>query len=219
MSFNVNDIINLTFDKLTVISFAYKKQVLNKGKKNGYKYFYNCKCICGNSCIVERRHLINSHTRSCGCLTMKHNKTSTRLFRIWAGIKQRCYNVNREKYKNYGAKGITMCEDWKNNFNCFYNWATSNGYNDNLTIDRIDVNGNYEPKNCQWVNQQKQQNNRTNNHILEFNNQSYTINEWARITNIKRCTIKERLKRGWSIEKTLTTQVRNFRNLKQLDIQ
>ena len=106
-----------------------------------------------------------------------------------------------------------MCDEWLNDFMNFYDWAMANGYSDELSIDRINVNSNYEPNNCRWVDMKTQQRNRTNNHLLTYNGNTYTINEWAEILHIKRETLKNRLSLGWSIEKTLTTPVR-FHNLK-----
>lgn len=209
MKFDVNDIIGKKFGKLTVLSFNHKKQIFTKNNiKNGYKYFYLCICECGNKTIVSRHHLLFKHTQSCGCLTSIHNHSNSRIYRILNGIKQRCYNPNKPKYKNYGGRGITVCQEWQDDFMNFYNWAMANGYADNLTIDRIDVNGNYEPSNCRWITQKTQQNNRTNNHLLTFKNETHSINEWAEILNIKREIIKGRLSLGWSIERIFTTPIR-----------
>lgn len=214
MKFDVNDIIGQKFGKLTVLNFDHKKQVFTKNNiKNGYKYFYLCLCECGNKIIVPRHHLLFKHTKSCGCITNIHNLSNSRIFKIYNGIKQRCYNSNAHKYKVYGSRGIKVCDEWLNDFKAFYEWSINNGYSDKLSIDRINVNGNYEPNNCRWVDMKTQQRNRTNNHLLTYNGNTYTINEWAEILHIKRETLKNRLFLGWSIEKTLTTPVR-FHNLK-----
>lgn len=211
MKFDVNDIIGKKFGELTVLEFDHKEQIYNsKGIKNGFKYFYLCKCECGNISIVPRHHLVYGHTQSCGCVNFTHGLTHTRLFNIFNGMKQRCYNPKNYKYKNYGGRGITICQEWQEDFINFYNWAINNNYADNLSIDRINVNGNYEPNNCRWVNMKTQQNNRTNNHLLTFNSETHSINEWAEILNIKRETIKTRLQLRWSIEKALFTPVRQY---------
>lgn len=108
-------------------------------------------------------------------------------------MKNRCYNKKLKEYKNYGGRGIKICDEWKNDFLVFYKWSIENGYSDNLTIDRIDVNGNYEPSNCRWATIEMQANNKTNNHFITYNNQTLTINQWARKLNIPRETIKTRL--------------------------
>lgn len=213
MKFDVNDIVGKKFNNLTVLKFSHSKvNYLKNGSKNGYTHFYLCQCKCGNQIIVARHHLIFNHTQSCGCLSIKHNLTNTRLFRIWTGMFTRCYNKNSIKYKIYGGRGIIVCKEWQE-FEPFYNWSMSNSYKEGLSIDRIDVNGNYEPSNCRWVNMKTQQRNRTNNYLITFNNQTHPLNEWAEILNIKRETLKTRLNSGWSIEKTLTTPVR-FQNPK-----
>lgn len=118
-------------------------------------------------------------------------------------MKDRCYNNNNKNYKNYGERGIKVCKEWKESFINFYKWAINNGYEENLTIDRIDVNGNYEPNNCRWLTIKQQQNNKRNNHILWYKNQKHNITKWASITGINRATIYSRLKYGWPIEKVL----------------
>lgn len=120
-------------------------------------------------------------------------------------MRQRCSNENNNRYKNYGGRGITVCDDWKDNFQAFYEWAIKNGYRENLTLDRKNPNKNYEPNNCRWITQKEQQNNKTNNRFLEYKGEKHTLGEWSEITGIKLATIWARLDRGWSIEKTLTT--------------
>jgi hypothetical protein len=138
----------------------------------------------------------------------KHGKRHTRLYTTYANIKTRCYNTKNIRYKHYGARGITMCDEWLNDFQAFYDWAMANGYQEELTIDRIDVNGNYEPSNCRWVNWRGQQNNRGNNHLIEFNGQVHTMAEWARISEIPYQTLARRINTyGWSVERALTEKV------------
>ena len=130
----------------------------------------------------------------------------TRLYRIWRNMIQRCTNPNKPDYKYYGVQGISVCEEWKT-YVQFKEWAMENGYADNLTIDRKETDKNYCPSNCRWVTVKEQQNNKTNNHKLEFNGVTHTINEWAEILNIKREVIKDRLRLGWDIQTILTTPV------------
>ena len=133
-----------------------------------------------------------------------HGKSNTRLFRIWAHIKDRCFNVNNDAYKNYGARGIIMCTEWKNNFMSFYIWANNNGYKDNLTIDRINNDGNYEPTNCRWITSEEQHKNTRKNKILQYNGESLCARDWSKRLNINYSTLLSRLKRGWNTEKALS---------------
>lgn len=152
-----------------------------------------CKCICGKEFITNGTAIRIGHTKSCGCLRKektsgkncilyKHGLYRTRLYKTWHNMIQRCSNKNNIHFKNYGGRGIKVCDDWKNDFLSFYNWAINNGYKDNLTIDRIDVNGNYEPSNCRWVTMKEQSNNRTSNHLITFNNETHNMMEWSKIT-------------------------------------
>lgn len=198
------------FGLLTVLKLAEVK----KGSSH-----WECQCECGNRTIVKGVHLVNGNTKSCGCLkktaaqkagqaNIKHGKTNTRIWKTWHSMKERCFNQTCEAYKNYGARGITVCDEWLNSFQAFYEWAMSNGYEAHLTIDRIDVNGDYCPENCRWADMKAQSNNRRSNHVLEYKGESHTMSEWSQITGIKKSTILKRLKYGWTIEKALTKNVK-----------
>ena len=128
----------------------------------------------------------------------------TRIDNIYKSMISRCYCPNNINYNRYGGRGITVCEEWKNDKRNFFEWAFVNGYSEKLTIDRKDVNKGYSPDNCRWATQKEQQNNRSNNRVLEFNGVSHTLGEWFDITGIKLGTIWNRLKSGWSAEDTLT---------------
>lgn len=205
----LKDLTGQKFGKLTVI-----KRVENS-KWNETRWL--CKCECGNETIVNYGKLAYKHTTSCGCYAKelfinnvsKHNLRKTRLYNIWANMKQRCFNKNNKFYNRYGGRGITICNEWENDFKNFYDWSIKNGYKDNLTIDRINNDGNYEPANCRWVDNKTQSNNRNNNVILEYNNEKHNIKEWCEIMNITKSALNHRLKRGWDLEKALTTPQRN----------
>jgi hypothetical protein len=130
-----------------------------------------------------------------------------RLYGIWINMKSRCYNPNVKAYARYGGRGITICGEWKNNYRAFDAWARANGYRDDLTIDRIDVNGDYEPSNCRWLTREEQNQNRRNNTVLTFDGERKCLTEWARVQGIGQSVLTNRLKRGWSVEKALTYPV------------
>lgn len=143
------DLVGFRFGRLVVVARDF-------GKKGNTKWF--CKCDCGRDTTVYGCHLKSGATKSCGCLNKEavserfrtHGKTNTRLFRIWQNMHKRCEYQSHEQYKNYGGKGVSVCEQWKD-FEPFFEWSIQNGYLDDLTIDRINPNGNYEPSNCQWL--------------------------------------------------------------------
>ncbi len=134
-----------------------------------------------------------------------HGMSKTRLYYLYRGMITRCYSVNQRTYQRYGAKGVTVCEEWRNSKEAFFEWALSHGYSDELTLDRIDNSKGYCPENCRWATPTEQANNRKSNHIITANGESHTIAEWARITGIKSSTIKSRLHKGWNEVKAVTT--------------
>ena len=131
----------------------------------------------------------------------------TRLGRIYHNMKTRCTNLNYDKYKWYGGKGISICDEWMNSYDVFEEWAMSHGYTDKLTLDRIDTNKNYCPENCRWVDRKTQANNRTSNRVITYNGQTKTLQEWAEITGINYNTLSNRFKAGWSADEALTKPI------------
>ncbi len=160
----MKNLIGKTYGRLTVISYS------EKNKYNRSMWLY--KCECGNSKIISSNSLQQGHTKSCGCLDKEkhisspnrttHGECGTRLYRIWQAMKNRCSNPNSPDYKRYyGGKGVTICDNWKYNYWTFRNWAVLHGYKENLSIDRIDPNGKYEPSNCRWATAKEQRHNQT----------------------------------------------------------
>ncbi len=143
----------------------------------------------------------------------KHGQRNTRLYKVWKGVKSRCYNPRHTAYHRYGGRGIVMCDEWKNNFVSFYDWAMKNGYeptapHGQCTLDRLDNEGNYSPTNCRWVSSKIQAYNRSDNHYIEYNGEIHTVVEWAKILGLKKNTLIARLSRGWSLEKALSPKLK-----------
>lgn len=134
----------------------------------------------------------------------RNGESTTRLCRIWAYMKARCSSPKNKDYKYYGAKGVKVCEDW-NDYDTFKKWALDNGYQENLTIDRIDTNGNYEPSNCRWTTRKVQANNTTRNHYVTHNGVTKTISEWAEELKVSQRTIYYRIQNGLTDEEAIFT--------------
>lgn len=151
---------------------------------------------------------------------MTHGLRDTRIYGIWHGMLQRCYNPSRPKYKDYGGRGIGVCDEWRHDVKAFYEWAMSHGYADDLTIDRIDVNGNYEPSNCRWITIAEQSYNKSTSRLVTYKGETKTIAEWAKIKNIKTVTLWSRIvKSKWDIEKAIETPVSSAENCKRAIVQ
>lgn len=200
----LKDLTGMRFNRLIVLK-------RDETKKN--RVYWICKCDCGSIKSIMSKHLISGKVKSCGCLHIesikksnkKHGMCKTRIYRIWTNIKYGCYNPNFNGYKYYGGRGIEMCSEWKHDFNAFYRWSIRHGYTNTLSIDRINVNGDYNPSNCRWVTVKEQQNNKRNNHTLTYNNKTHTLSEWAEITGLTPNCIFHRVERGWTPEQILTT--------------
>lgn len=199
------DMTGMRFGRYTVIKRA--------GSKTTGESTWLCQCDCGNIHIVRGSRLRNGSSTSCGCyaneIASTHKMSKTRLHKIWSGMKQRCYNQKNKKYKNYGNRGIIVCDEWLNSFEMFRDWALSHGYADNLTIDRIKTNGNYEPSNCRWADMKTQENNRTNNRVVEYKGKIHTVSEWSEITGIPAKTLYDRLTyKKWTMDDVFTRPIK-----------
>ncbi len=167
-----------------------------------------CRCDCGRETEVFTSNLTRGHTRSCGCLKEEivkagahtiHGKRHTRLYGIWRGMRKRCRDKNGIRASSYVEKGIKVCAEWED-FSTFEAWALSHGYDDTLSIDRIDNDGDYCPENCRWATSRQQANNRSSNHFVEYGGERHTIAEWSRITGIPQGDILSRITRSLPIE-------------------
>lgn len=204
------DLTGQRFGRLTVL---YRDDIRKKSGKKETAYV--CECDCGAIRKVVAYSLKSGNTQSCGCQSLEnrikakttHHKTGSRIYRIWRGMKTRCENSNDYHYKFYGERGITVCPEWQS-FEPFYEWAINNGYTEQLTLDRIDNNGNYEPSNCKWATKKEQANNTRKNRIITHNGVSHTLSEWADISSMRPESLAYRINRGWSMEKALNTPIR-----------
>lgn len=210
----LKDITGKKFNMLTVISRA--------PNAPGGVTRWNCICDCGNKAVVRGSNLKNGSVKSCGCLAKKriketvttHGKSKTRLYSIWCRMKDRCYNRNVPSYKDYGARGIRVCEQWKLDFNSFYIWAVSSGYTDFLTIERIDCNKDYCPENCTWIPKSQQAANRRSCVLIEHNGKVQNLSQWCKELNLNYKRVHDRMyacKMSFeeAISKPIMTQKRN----------
>lgn len=202
------DLTGKTFCRLTVIE--------SRGVDKRGEMTWLCRCECGNEKVVKSSKLRSGNTKSCGCLQREtrkqgnhktHGKTNDKIYVIWCNMRSRCYNQKNIMFKNYGGRGIKVCDEWKNSFENFYQWAIANGYTEGLSIERKNVNGNYEPSNCAWITKEAQYLNRTDSHKITAFGKTQTIKEWADETGIKYDTIERRINAyGWDAERALTTK-------------
>ncbi len=191
------DMVGQRFGRLVVIEEA--------GKTPQNTVLWKCKCDCGNEVVVRGTCLRNGHTTSCGCKKVdmtvqrntKHGEVNTRLYEIWNGIKKRVNSKNEKDfhYKYYAGKNIKMCNEWYD-FLVFKRWALSHGYQDDLTIDRIDVNGDYCPDNCRWATKKEQANNKTVNVFITYNGETKTAHQWSEEFDVSYASIMRRYHQG-----------------------
>ena len=213
--------------KLGIKPQGYKKRRLDlSNKRSGNLLFikqvgvskdrhilWECLCDCGNSIVTSSSNF--NVLKNCGkcktyvCKGKITSKSKTRLFKIWNGMKSRCSCPSVNSYELYGGKGISVCQEWMD-FDNFYNWSMSNGYSDGLSIDRIDIELNYNPSNCRWVTIKEQGRNKSNSRLIEYNGETKCLSEWSELLNIRRDTLARRIDDyGWSIGKAFSTPVRN----------
>lgn len=190
-------IVGKRFGRLVVLGLDHVS-----GKHNST--WWRCKCDCGNETVVYRGGLTSGDIVSCGCYrkehiheySRKHGLSHDPLYIVWGGMIQRCTNEHADNFQRYGGRGIIVCEDWRKNFENFYNWAISNGYENGLTLDRINNNSGYFPENCRWIDRRAQQNNTRRNRFIEYKGETHTIAEWSRILNINYATLWSKINRG-----------------------
>lgn len=159
-----------------------------------------CRCNCGTIKELYRTNLGSEKSISCGC-SRKSGAENTKLYNIWSSMKDRCLNKNHKFYKDYGGRGILICNEWIINVSSFYNWAIANGYKEGLTIDRVDNDRGYEPDNCRWATRLEQANNKRNNLNITFNGVAKTVAEWSREYKLNNKTILSRIRAGWILER------------------
>ncbi|MFA5208454.1 MAG: hypothetical protein WC428_07475 [Candidatus Paceibacterota bacterium] len=208
MKRNSVNLVGMRFGRLVVIK--------NLGVINGHTS-WECKCDCDNIVKTTTSRLVHEYTQSCGCLqkyrasetSKTHGMRHTRLYRCWFSMLQRCKNIKDAAYKDYGGRGIIVCGEW-GKFEAFRDWAMASGYADDLTIDRIDNSGNYEPSNCKWSTMKEQNNNKRWNRLFSYNGKTQNIAQWADETNIPYKTLHRRLTFcKWPMEKALTEPIHN----------
>lgn len=202
------------FGRLTVLPCCFVEDIQDSNGKiipNKRKYILKCKCDCGNYYYTSRMNLLLDKVHSCGCLhseiTAEKNRLSSTkysdadsqsyskyngLYHSWSAMKNRCTSESNVKYKYYGGRGITICDEWSDYEN-FKSWALSNGWKEGLTLDRIDSDKNYEPSNCRWVTMKTQQNNKRNNKMLTYKGKTQTLSEWVDELGLNYDRVKARL--------------------------
>ena len=207
------DFTGMKINMLTVVERVYINE----------KPLWRCTCDCGKEIFVRHTRLTHGQ-KSCGChatkmlveRNTKHNQRHSRLYAVWRGLRSRCNNTKYPNYRDYGGRGISVCKEWDNTddgFQNFYEWSMDNGYSDELTIDRIDNDGNYEPSNCRWATPKQQCNNRRSNVFLNYKGLIHTVSEWSEIIQIDSSVIYQRIYKGWSVGEILGFEYKKGRRV------
>lgn len=210
--------------ELTGQRFGRLVALYDTGERKSGHVVWHCKCDCGNEVDVIGRNLTSGYTTSCGCYKrervaevhtvhgMAQHRERHPVYWTWQAMLQRCKNPSHKYYKDYGGRGIKVCDEWHDPV-VFINWALANGWQRGLSIDRIDNSGNYEPSNCHWVTQKEQTRNRRSNHLITFDGKTQTVVQWAEEVNISPRTLYSRINQShWPIERALTEPVRRVTN-------
>jgi len=198
------------FIDLTGKTFGKWKAIELSEKATSGNFKWLCECSCGTRKEIDGNSLRSGKSTKCRHCFIPANKTKyskDSIHTVWSGMKDRCYNPNHKSYTNYGSRGITICGEWLNNPVKFYDWAYDNGYKKGMSIERIDVNGNYESTNCTFIPLENQSENRRNNHYIIMNGETKTLSEWCRVLSINRNTVKSRIRAGMSDVEALTKPV------------
>ena len=193
------------FGMLTVVQFSH----INNGG-----YYWLCRCDCGTVKPMPISNLKRGDTKSCGCnrtkVNITHGLTHHKIYGVYVNMIERCYNSKNKSFKHYGGRGISVCDDWKNDNTKFFSWAFASGWQESLQLDRIDNEGNYSPENCRFITHKVNVNNRRNNRLLTYKGQAKTFTEWAEISGVSRKLIEYRLNQGMSAEEAITKPVKQF---------
>lgn len=194
------NLVGQKFGRLEVVSST-------NNKDSGGRYFWRCLCVCGKFKEVRGSDLKAGNVKSCGCLklegnNLKHGQSVTREYQCWNSMMGRCYNSNNKRYKNYGGRGIKVCDRW----HTFENFYEDMGKRPKgLTLDRRDNSGDYCPENCRWATYTEQANNKRNSVWKEYRGETRTVAQWGRVLGIPKATLWDRLYNGWSIERAFST--------------
>lgn len=223
---NTKDLTGQKFNRLTVIGFAgYFKESANSAPSKTAAYWF-AECKCNKTVMVKASLLLAGKTQSCGCFASesraefcrrtkrKHGQGATKLYYVWTGLRTRCNNPRNMFFKHYGGRGITYTKEWES-FETFRDWALASGYEEGLSIERIDVDGNYCPENCMWIPCGDQQKNKTNAVLITKDGETHSVAEWARITGLTDSTIRKRMVQH--ADPNLILSLDNFRE-KTIDI-
>ena len=205
----VIDLSGLKFGRLKVLEYV--------GLDSNNQALWKCICECGCETTVLGKLLRNGHTKSCGCYKREqtivcnttHGLCKHPLYNVWCHMKRRCYNIDYPDFKDYGARGISICDEWRYDFKSFYDWSMKNGYKPGLYIDRINNDGNYEPSNCRWTNMSVQANNTRRIHAITYNGKTQSMLNWCKELDMDYYTVRSRLNNyHWTVERAFTTPTR-----------